>query len=269
VSGSASVVLPVLVEPEASGNLAFGYSYTAYAPAETLPAADPTHGITIKPQIGPDANLFLTWNFSNAHSWPYSISLQEGRNLQMALQISDPALGSRFHTTELTWAWTEYFTPPWARLHALALLYSGGIGIGDKRAFFPLGGFVEQDLIRTLFLNRRQCCNFLRGYAPGTAVGDQFHLFSAEYRLPLLWFERGYSTFPIYLRRLTGAAFGDGGNAFFGSFHPSDLRYGVGGELRFQFTLAYYIESEVRVGYARGLSKGGSDQVYVVTSFPF
>jgi dipeptidyl aminopeptidase/acylaminoacyl peptidase len=268
-SGSASVGLPVLVEPEAQGNLAFGYTYSAYGPADPLPVADPTHGITIKPQTGPDANLFLTWNFSNALAWPYSISYQEGRRLQLVLQIADPALGSRFSTTELTWAWTEYLTPPWARLHALALLYSGGVGIGDKRAFFPLGGFVDQDLVRTLFLNRRQCCTFLRGYAPGTAVGDQFHLFSAEYRLPLLWFERGYATFPVYLRRLTGAAFADAGNAFFGSFHPSDLRYGVGGELRFSLTLAYYIESEIQFGYARGLSTGGSDQIYVVTSFPF
>ena len=61
----------------------------------------------------------------------------------------------------------------------------------------------------------------------------------------------------------------DTGAAFFDRFRTGDLRYGVGAELRFQFNLAYYLESEVQLGLARGLSKGGSDQLYLVTSFPF
>ncbi len=268
-SGSASVGLPVLRTPASSGDVSFGYTYSAYAPEHALPVADPTHGITIAPEVGPDANLFVTWDFSNVHSWQYSISGQEGRHLQLSLQISDPALGGHFHTTEVTWAWTEYLTPPWARLQALAILYSGGVGIGDKRAPFELGGYVQQDLLRAVFLNTRQCCTYLRGYAPNAMVGDQYHLLSTEYRSPLLWIERGYSTFPVYLRRLYGAAFVDAGAAFFGALHPSDLRYGVGGELRFQFKLFYYVESEVQLGFARGLSKDGSNQVYFVTSFPF
>jgi hypothetical protein len=268
-SASLFTALPVVRTPFSQGDVSFGYTYFAYAPASTLPPADPTGGITIAPEHGPDANLFLTWSYSNAHSWPYSISLQEGRRLQLALQLSDPSLGSRFHTTELTWVWTEYFTPPWARLHALAVLYSGGVGIGDKRAFFGLGGFVQQDLLRALFLNQHQCCTYLRGYAPNAVVGDQYHLLSAEYRTPLLWLERGTATFPVYLRRLHGAVFVDAGDAFVGAFKPGDIRYGVGAELRFQLKLIYYIDSEIQLGYARGLSEGGGEHVYLVTSFPF
>jgi WD40-like Beta Propeller Repeat len=268
-SGSLSTDLPVLREPDASADVAFGYTYTRAAPADPFPVPDPTHGILVPPFTGADANLFFTWSFSNVHSWAYSISGQEGRRLQLSLSLADPSLGSRFHTTEVTWAWTEYLTPPWARLQALALMYSGGIGIGDNRAVFGLGGFVDQDLVRALFLNRRQCCTFLRGYAPNTVVGDQYHLFSAEYRSPLVWIEHGYATFPVYLRRIYGALFTDAGAAFFDRFRTSDLRYGVGGELRFQFNLVYTLESEVQLGLARGLSKGGSDQLYLVTSFPF
>jgi Tol biopolymer transport system component len=268
-SGSAFVGLPVLRTPASSADVSFGYTYSAYAPEGPLPVADPTQGITIRPEIGPDANLFVTWAFSNVHTWAYSISGQEGRRLQLSWQISDPSLGGRFHTTEFTWAWTEYLTPPWARLQALALSYSGGIGIGDKRALFGVGGYREQDLLRSLFLNHRQCCSYLRGYPPNTAVGDQYHLLSTEYRSPLLWIERGFSTFPIYLRRLYGAAFVDTGAAFFGALRPGDIHVGVGGELRFQFKLAYYIESEIQLGVARGLTKGGADQIYLVTSFPF
>ncbi len=268
-SASGFVSLPVLRQPASSGDVTFGYTYSAYAPANALPAADPTHGITVPPEVGPSASLFLSWSFSNAHAWPYSISNQEGRSLQLTLFLSDPALGSRFHTTEVVWAWTEYFTPPWARLQALALLYSGGIGIGDKRSFFGLGGYVQQDLLRALFLNQRQCCTYLRGYGPNTMVGDQYHLVSAEYRAPLLWFERGTATFPVYLRRLYGALFADAGDAFFGALKLGDIRYGVGAELRLALNLVYYVETEIQLGFARGLSKDGSDHFYLVTTTHF
>jgi hypothetical protein len=269
LSGAAQVSLPVVRTPASSGDVAFGYAYRAFAPADPLPLADPTRGITIPPQTGPDASLFVAWSYSNAHAWPYSISLQEGRQLGLRLDISDPALGGRFRSTRLRWSWMEYATPPWARLHALALLYAGGIGVPEGEPFFGLGGFVQQDLLRALFLQQRQCCTYLRGYDPSTMVGDQFHLFSAEYRAPLLWLERGYSTFPVYLRRLHGAAFLDAGEAFYGSLKPENIRYGVGAELRFQMTLVYYIDAEIQVGVARGLSTGGSNHAYVVSSFPF
>jgi Tol biopolymer transport system component len=270
LSGSLSTSLPVLRTPAASADLSFGYSYSEYAPAFHLPVPDPTHGIAIKPEIGPDANLYLSWDFSNAHSWPYSISYQEGRRLQLNLQVSDPSLGSRFHTTEITWSWAEYLTPPWARLQALALLYTGGIGLGDKRAPFYVGGYEEQDLLRALLLNRPpQCCAFLRGYAPNTLNGDQFHVFSAEYRAPLVWIERGYETFPVYLRRIYGAVFADVGDAFVGQLLLKDLRTGVGAELRMQFKLFYYVESGLELGVAKGLSKDGGNQIYLVSSSSF
>ena len=106
------------------------------------------------------ANLFLGWYFNNVHNWKYSISYQEGRFVQLNLRYSDPVLGGRFHTTEVRAAWQEYLTMPWARLHVLALLWSGGVGIGDKRDFFYLGGFYEQDVLKAVFLNRPQCCTF-------------------------------------------------------------------------------------------------------------
>jgi Tol biopolymer transport system component len=269
-SASALVGLPVVVTPASSGVVKFGYTYSAYGPADTLPPVDPTAGITIPPEHGPDANVFVTWAYANAHSWPFSISAQEGRRLQLSLLVSDPAVGGRFHTTEVTWFWTEYFTPPWARLHALALLYSGGVGIGDKRGFFSLGGFVQQDLVRALFLNLPQgCCTYLRGYDPQVVAGDQYHLLSAEYRAPLLWFERGSATFPVYLRRLHGAIFADAGDAFFGSLKLGEIRYGAGAELRLLTTLIYYIDAELLLGFAHGFSKEGGNHAYLVFSFPF
>jgi hypothetical protein len=267
-SGSAGVSLPLLVKTDASASLSLAYQYDRSWSADPLPVGDPTAGIVVPPQTGATAGFSLTFNYTNAHGWQYSISGQSGRRLQVSLSLADPALGGRFHTTEATWEWVEYFTPPWAKLHALAMLYSGGAGIGDQRSFFGLGGFVDQDVVRSLFLLRPQCCFFLRGYTPGSIVGDQFHLLSTEYRLPLLWIEKGYQTFPLYLRRISGAVFSDVGNAFQGSFHPADVKVGVGVELRAEISLLYYLAAQVQVGFAKGLSTGGANQYYFVTSIP-
>jgi hypothetical protein len=169
----------------------------------------------------------------------------------------------------VTYSWTEYLTPPWARLHALALLAGGGIGIGDKRGFFGIGGFVDQDVVRSLFLNQRACCFFLRGYPPNSFVGDSYQIFSTEYRAPLVWIERGYQTFPLYLRRIWGAAFVDAGNAFEGRFRPRDLKWDAGAELSLQFNLAYYLESQLKVGYAHGFSEPGGNQWYFLAAASF
>jgi Tol biopolymer transport system component len=267
-SAGGGVSLPILVKTDASASFSLFYQYEVYGSADRLPVADPTAGITIPPETGPSAGLSLSFNYANAKAWPFSISGQTGRRLQFSLSVSDPALGGRFHTAEATVSWTEYFTPPWAKLHALAVLYSGGAGIGDRRSFFALGGFVEQDVVRSLFLARQQCCFFLRGYPAASIFGDQFHLLSTEYRLPLLWIERGYQTFPFYLRRISGAVFSDVGNAFQGPFRPSDLKVGVGAELRAEIQLAYYLATQVQFGFAKGLSTGGAKQYYFVTSIP-
>jgi Tol biopolymer transport system component len=269
IGGTASTRLTYLQTASSSGELSFGYDYNAYGPADPLPVADPTGGIIVKPEIGPDANVFLWWYFSNVHSWHYSISSQEGRFVRLNLRFSDPTLGGRFHTTELTASWQEYLTPPWARLHALALLWSGGIGIGDKRDFFGLGGFYDQDVLKTLFLGRPQCCTFLRGYPANSFVGDHYEIVSAEYRAPLLRIERGYRTFPAYFRSLWGAAFVDAGNAFQGRFEPSQLKADVGAEANLTFNLAYYLETQLKIGYAHGFSAPGGGQLYFLAAASF
>jgi hypothetical protein len=265
---SGSVGFPVLRRVESSGDLFLSYQVLRYGPADPLPIADPTGEITIAPETGPNTNFGMGWSYSNAHAWGMSISNQEGRTLGLNLGVSDPSIGSKFHTAQINWSWREYFTPPWARLHALAVLYAGGVGIGDKRSLFVLGGFEHQDLIRALFYQRRQCCLFLRGYPRGVVAGDQFHLVSAEYRAPLLILESGYSTFPVYLRRIQGAVFSDVGNAFYGDFTRHGWRVGSGAELRLDFKLGYYFETQIQLGIAKGLSQGGVTDYYWVTTVP-
>jgi outer membrane protein assembly factor BamA len=220
------------------------------------------------PAAGPFADVRLGWSFSNAHRWPYSISAQTGRNLSLTVRLLDPALGGRFHGTEVSWAWSEFLTPPWARLHALALLTQGGFGFGDKRDFFSLGGYAEQDVVRGLLLNQQQYA-FLRGYPVSAVTGDSYLVLTAEYRAPLLWIERGYETSFLYLRRIWGTAFVDAGNAFQGRFQPGNLKTDAGVEAHLELQLFWFIDTQLQLGLAHAFSSGGGDQFYFVTSFSF
>jgi Tol biopolymer transport system component len=268
LSLTASTVLPVLRTPEASANISFAYDYAAYGPISRIPVGDPTGGITVKPEIGPYADLKLSWQYFGAHSWPYSISAQEGRNLTLNLRLADPTLGGRFRMAGVEWAWTEYFTPPWARLHALALLTQGGFSVGDKRQFWSVGGYAYQDVLRSILLMQQQFA-FLRGYPANIASGDGYVVASAEYRAPLVWIERGVQTFPLYLRRIWGTAFVDVGNAFQGPFHASDLKADAGVEAHLQFMTFYSYEGQIQLGYARGFQAGGGNQFYFVAAANF
>ena len=144
----------------------------------------------------------------------------------------------------------------------------GGFGIGDQREFFALGGYGYQDVLRGVLLNQQQFA-FLRGYPVNVVSGDSFLVASAEYRFPLLWIERGFGTFPLYLRRIWGTAFVDAGDAFQGPFHASELKTDAGFEGHLEFVLFYYIDTQVQLGWAHGFQSGGGNQLYFVTAFSF
>lgn len=269
IGGGGQVALPVVRKNDAYADVSAGYNWQDYAMVDDVPAGTPDGPVTRLPGRGPDGEAYLSWYYSNVQAFNYSVSGQQGRHLQLGVAIADPALGGRYRTSQVGWNWKEFWTPPWASLQAVGLSVSGGVGIGEKRGIFHIGGFREQDLVRAAVLGYRQCCLFLRGYRASSIEGDQFHIASLEYRGPLLWFERGYETFPFYLRRLTGAIYADAGDAFYGDFDPGKLRYGVGGELRLEFKTGYYLESLLQVGVARGLSREGITDFYIVSAFPF
>jgi hypothetical protein len=115
----------------------------------------------------------------------------------MDLRFSDPSLGGRFHTPELTGSWQEYLTAARARLHALALAVERRHRHRRQARLLRAGRLSSsRDVLKTLFLGRPQCCTFLPGYPPNSFVGDHYQIVSAEYRAPLHAHRRGYQTFP-------------------------------------------------------------------------
>ena len=126
----------------------------------------------------------------------------------------------------------------------------------------------DQDVLRTILL-KQQAFVFLRGYPVNFIAGDSFVVASGEYRAPLYWIERGYQTFPAFLRRLWGAAFVDAGNAWQGPFHFQQLKTDAGVEAHLLFSLGWYLEPQITLGWAHGFQSGGGNQLYFVASATF
>ena len=157
----------------------------------------------------------------------------------------------------------------------LALGVSGGTSLGSysKRGLFSTGGFVDQSLFDVYTSVIRRSAFVLRGYAPGQFVGTAYHLLNLEYRFPLLYADRGISTLPIFLRTVSGVTFFDFGGAYnqLDPHHPFDvLHASIGGELWFDLVTSYRVQTNLRLGLARGLSDAAHGiQSYLVLASGF
>lgn len=216
------------------------------------------------------------WSYSNAERYFHSVGPEHGFTLGASADFSDLYTASDYSLFAFGYQGTGYLLMPWGKHHSLALHAGGGASTGDypRRGLYFVGGFADtkiEDVINnTIF----QGGFVLRGYEPVSFIGSQYHLANAEYRFPLLTPDRGISTLPIYLQRLSGNLFVDYG----GAFNRLDLdnwrdqfHTGVGAELWIDLQLGYFTLLNIRMGYAKGFGEfaipGG--QKYLVVAAPF
>jgi outer membrane protein assembly factor BamA len=131
-----------------------------------------------------------------------------------------------------------------------------------------VGGFVDvplYDTIRNLLIPGGVA---LRGYPAVIEAGRNMALFNVEYRVPIVNIDRGLSTLPIFLQRISGNFFVDYGSAF-NDAATAKFKTGTGAELWFDATLGYVLGFNFRLGYARGWASGGLDKIYFVAAVPF
>lgn len=224
----------------------------------------------IIPSSGLASTLHLAYGFSNAERYLWSVGPERGFSFSMAVDVTDPILGSDFAGFATNGDFTTYFLMPWLKHHSLALHAGGGTsggGFPGRGAFF-VGGFVDLPIIDTLRNQLILGGVVLRGYAPASIAGRSYALTNAEYRFPIVNIDRGDSTLPIFLNRITGNVFFDYGSAF-DVFGDARFKSGTGAELWFDSTLGYVAPFTFRLGYARGLASLGIDKVYFVSSVAF
>jgi hypothetical protein len=238
-------------------------SYTIANYSRDLPTgtrADPHSLVPYTPDRGYLAVLHLGYSYSNVQGTAYGISGEKGFSINLGLDEAAEALGSQSTLTAVGGVATGYQLMPWARHHVLALALSGGTSTGSyvRRGLYATGGFVDESLYDSYNSVIRQSAFVLRGYAPGQFIGSSYNLLNVEYRLPLLYADRGLSTLPIFLRTVSGVLFFDYGGAYnkidpndpFEQFHPS-----IGAELWIEAVTSYFLHTNLRLGVARGLDK--------------
>jgi hypothetical protein len=214
--------------------------------------------------------LHAGWGYSSAQGYLWSIGNEHGINIGVNFDVADPLLASDTTGYAADINFSTYFAMPWLRHHALALHAGGGTSGGDSagRGAFYVGGFVELPIINVVRNLLIQGGVHLRGYPVVAESGHEYALLNAEYRFPIVNVDRGLSTLPIFLERVSGAAFVDYGSAF---NDPTTAKFktGVGGELWFDMILGYTLGFTFRAGYAKGLASGGIDKPYFVAAIPF
>lgn len=222
------------------------------------------------PPRGLASSVRFGYSYSNAERYLWSVGPERGFSVSASLDLTHPMLGSDFSGFVTSGDFTTYVKMPWLEHHVLALHAGGGTSGGSfpGRGAFFVGGFVDLpvfDMIRDVIVQRGIT---LRGYPTVAESGRSYALGNAEYRFPIVNVDRGDSTLPLYLNRITGALFADYGSAF-DVFRHANFKTGVGGELWFDTTLAYVLPFTFRLGYARGLASGGIDKIYFVAAVPY
>jgi hypothetical protein len=217
------------------------------------------------------AGLQFGWSYSDI-VWSVSgISAESGRQVWASVSIDHPALGSDQKIAGFSYGWAEYLEMPWLSHHVLALRINGGIYVSDppEQSAFYVGSYAEQNVVDALWNNVPMSLPSLRGYPAGRFAGDQYHLARLEYRFPIWWFEAAYKTVPLFFRELHAGVFTDNALVTFDALDRDDWRASVGGELVWTFAFGYFMPITLRTGYARGLMKGGIDDVIIVLGGTF
>jgi Tol biopolymer transport system component len=216
---------------------------------------------------GTASEITLGAAYGSAQRFVYSVSAEEGGLLSLRVRWASPDLGGDQRYATAVLSASEYLRIPFTRHGVLALHGSlgGSSGRLAGRQPFSLGGIPPPDVSGlvsgALGAGFPAQANQLRGYPSGAFEGATLVSTTAEIRFPLLAPQVGWSTWPLFLRRLHGAAFLDAGAAF-GTRDGSMgrrlgdldlLRFGAGAELRLEVVLGYYLRTDVRLGLARGL----------------
>lgn len=189
-------------------------------------------------------SLFTSLNFTNALRYPYSISLEEGLRASVVFRDYSERWGGDVNNREYVVSLEEY-----AGLgghHVLLIRFKGGL---SEKGAFELGGFAVEDFP-------------LRGYPKRVMAGRYAATLGFEYRLPLRYIFKGRGTRPWFYDRAHMAAFIEGGSAWHEDFDASEVKVGVGTEVRLDMVLGYKLKVSPTVGFAQGISEGGDTRIY-------
>jgi hypothetical protein len=259
---TAGIGVPVRRTDSAAFSISFDYDFDWFRqleapspignPDDILPGLPNTDYVT--------AGMAMRASFGNVRGYLYGLGPGEGMEASASVRVDHPAVGASYRAILLSWFWRGYWHVPWGESTNVALRVTGGMRSSDlsRGPAFALGGIPTQDVARSVIDSSRQSpTGFLRGYEPRVVFGNTFHLANLEYRHQLYTVERGLSTLPFYVKRLHAAVLVDAGTAYEDGFEVGDIKYSVGGALRLDTFIGYFVGGAFELGYSRGLAEGG------------
>jgi hypothetical protein len=199
------------------------------------------------------------WRISNAKTYGYSISAEEGTSVTLTTELTRRALGADADANAIV-ADARYYLRVVPRHGVLAARVAAAASWGDVRLrrVFASGGSGPQP---TGFSVDVDAIGLLRGFEASDSVGERAAVVNLDYRVPLAWVQRGIGTWPVFLRSVHAAAFVDAGHAWDQTFDRSQVRQSVGGELSFDAVLGSSFRMTIATGAAWRRDGDGSRDV--------
>lgn len=231
------------------------------------PAALDPEVLPALPGVSNSGVLRLGYSYSNTQSYLGSVGPERGWNMGASISLSHPWLAADGSGASIQMSGATYLPMPWGAHHVLALRGAAGVGRGNQGGF-GVGGYATYPIVDTVRQLLVQGGGVLRGFGDASWGGREYILTNAEYRFPLLRIERGLSTLPVFLSRVSGAAFVDYGNAY-DDFRASPFHTGTGAELWWDLQLGYFLPFTFRTGYAVGLTDKGVGRAYFAATVPY
>jgi Tol biopolymer transport system component len=197
---------------------------------------------------GTRSALRLGWQFSNARSYGYSVSREEGSSLAVMSELTRRQLGSDANAGTLA-ADARHYIRAFPRHGAIAARVAAATSWGDEplRRVFSAAGSGPQP---GGFAFDAGAIGLLRGFDESDLLGNHAAVVNLDYRFPISWVQRGLGTLPVFLRAVHGAVFADAGQAWDVTFRAADTRRSFGGELSFDTVIGYSFGLTMTTGVA-------------------
>lgn len=211
-------------------------------------------------------SVALGFGLSSMQRPGLSVSVEDGVAAQGTLRtrFNGGPGGSSAHEAILEASAAKSLPLPGFARHVIAVRTAHGAATSGTNSLLEVGGVSGSSLevLPGFALGGTRRTFFVRGFAPGTALGNRAAVGSVEYRAPIARVGRGIGLVPASLRALSALAFADAGSAwctdsgvtaspFCTGARPSDgMVASVGGELIFDAALQYDVLYRMRLGFA-------------------
>jgi hypothetical protein len=190
----------------------------------------------------------LGWSFTNARSFGYSISAEEGGRFTATLDVPRTALGSDGNGLAATVDARRYFRA-WPGHGAIALRGAAAASSGEDEALreFTAAG---NGPVLDGFDFGHDAIGLLRGVDESDVVGTRAAVVNLDYRVPVARIDRGIGTLPVFFRAVHAAAFLDVGHAWTDAPRWSDRQSSIGAEIAVDTVVGFVVPVTFAAGVA-------------------